>query len=80
MIAIDIATLLIVIGTVVAGVTAFSSHHAQTKAVHASPDKRLGKAVRLIDRIVQAHEGGYAMLPEAMLEEAEEIVNDYYVK
>lgn len=78
MVAIDIATLLVIIGAVVAGITAFSSHHAQTKAISAAPDHRLGRSVRLIDRMIQGHESGMAMLPKEMLEEAQSIVDEYY--
>lgn len=80
MIAVDIATLLIIIGAVVAGITAMSAHHAQTKAIQTAtaPDRRLGTAVRLLDRIVQAHETGFGMLPDPLLKEAQQVVNDFY--
>lgn len=80
MIAVDIALVVVLIGAIVAGVTAASSHRAQTKALKAAPDRRLGNAVRLLDRIVQSHESGMAMVPEQLLKEAQDIVTDYYAR
>lgn len=80
MIAVDIATLLIVIAGVVAGITALSSHRAQTKALHGSGDHRLLEAVRLLDRMISSHEGGYATIPDNLLQEAKAIVAQFYSK
>jgi hypothetical protein len=63
---------------VVAGVTALASVRAQGKAVRGTPDKRLGVAIRLIDRIVSGHNSGMAMLPKEMLDEAVRLVDEYY--
>lgn len=80
MVAVDIALVVIVVAGIVAGVSAVSSNRVQKRALKAAPDHRLSTAMRLIDRIIQSDDAGFANLPEPLRKEAERLVTEYYEK
>lgn len=76
MVAVDIALVIIVVAAIVGGVTAVSAQRIQRKALPQSSVTQ--QAVRLLDRIMMSHDGGYSAVDANLLKEAKEIVDEYY--
>lgn len=79
MIALDIATVIIIVGAITAVVTAVSANKAKTQAtkVLARPAQNTAHAVRLLDKVVSADEV-LPSLPSTLINEIKQFLSQYY--